>query len=220
MKKLLVDYFKIIIYTILIFGFIISSFYLLINYYYISEIKRKIYVGPNDSSYLSYQEKLTKIATNLTNFTAKNNHTAEEKLLYIEINNCHMVMQEAGTLGKIPVNTYFSNKDVYDLGSKFQSRVYNVCWAENLSSLLHVDNSSKFSNMVLPIKSSVELLNSQVQYALKELENNSSYFYSTNINAYTIRNYLDTDYNMIVSSYNGLADIVLYLSELLNGGNK
>ena len=218
MKNLLVDYFKVIIYTVIGFVLVVSSFYLLINYYHSEELKRTVFISSNDNNYIDYQEKIKRITNNLEKFKSKNNHTTEENLLYESIFNCQMVMQEAGTFGHIPVNINFTNKNVYDLGSKFQSRVYNVCWAQNLSSIANFNHNSKFYIAFEPINKSVSLLSNQNQYALKELENNSSYFYSTNISSYIIRNYLETDYEIIVSSYNSFADIVLYLSELLNGG--
>ena len=57
-------------------------------------------------------------------------------------------------------------------------------------------------------------------FALDEIKNNSSYYFNTNISSATIRNNLLSDYNIIASSYNEFAKMVLTLSEVLNeGGN-
>ena len=56
--------------------------------------------------------------------------------------------------------------------------------------------------------------------ALEEIHNNSSYFFTTKVASTTIRNYLRSDYNIIVDSYQDFANIILNLSELINkGGN-
>ena len=74
----------------------------------------------------------------------------------------------------------------------------------------------EFQDVAPYVTSSINTINNQVNFALAEIQNNSSYFYTTNITSSTIRNYLSSDYTMISNAYNEFADIILNLSETIN----
>ena len=114
------------------------------------------------------------------------------------------------------MNKYYNSYDVYKLGQKFQGSLINSCWVVQLS-YLTTDAAPKGFEEVMPfVKREVDIIGDKVEYALEELENNGSYFYSTGITSATIRNYLRSDYIAISKSYNDFADVILQLSKLIN----
>ena len=216
MKKFIKEYLKIISYTALGLVFIVSSFYLVMNYYHYEELKKQLYISSGDANYLSYQIKINEINNNLNLFRSKNSTNDNLKTMYNKLLTCQSVLQSDGTLATLPVNTYFNSYDIYQLGSKFQTDILNVCWALHLSYLTEEDVASEFQDVAPYVKSSINTINNQVNFALAEIQNNSSYFYTTNITSSTIRNYLSSDYTMITNAYNEFADIILNLSETIN----
>ena len=216
MKRFIKEYLKVISYAALGLIFIVASFYLVMNYYHYEELKRPLYISSGDINYLNYQEKLNEISNNLNEFRSKNSTNDNLKTMYNKLLTCQTVLQSDGTLANLPVNTYFNSHDIYELGSKFQTDVLNVCWALHLSYLTEEEVALEFQDVAPYVTSSINTIHNQVNFALAEIQNNSSYFYTTNITSSTIRNYLSADYTMISNAYNEFADIILNLSETIN----
>lgn len=216
MKKFIKEYLGVLAYTTIGFVLIISSFYLLMNYYHKEELNKVLYITENDVNYQNYLSKIERIERNLTKFQNKKSTNKAYTLMYNKLSTCHIVLTGEGTFYKFPVNTYINSYDVYKLGARFQSDILNVCYAMHLSYLKDENLSDEFKSIAPYVISSIETITSQSNFALKELQNNSSYFYSTNITSSTIRNYLSSDYQVIVNSYLEFADIILALSEEIN----
>ena len=216
MKKFIKEYLNIIAYSITGLILVITSFYLIMNYYHYEEVKTTIYVSENDINYQGYKDKLEKIKTNLNVFSKSKITDTKLRAIYNKLSTCSSVLGGNNTLANIPTNHYFTSKEVYDLGSKFQTDVLNICWALHLSYITEENTDYRFKEVAPYIKNSVGIISSQVNFALSEIQNNSSYFYTTNITSSTIRNYLSSDFTSIAKAYNDFADIVLSLSEQLN----
>ena len=212
MKSFIRNYLKILALTITALVFVLTSFYFIMNYYHSEELKRQIYISENDINYKNYKEKLASINTNLIKFRNIKNPSNDDRKMYDRLVTCYNSLDSFGTLSKMNVNTYHSSKEIHDLGSKFESYVLNNCWATNLSFLKQDDVPEKYKAVAPFISNYVNTISSQIDNSLSEIENNGSYFYSTNISSATIRNYLTSDYSMIARSYNDFASIVLELS--------
>lgn len=216
MKKFIKEYLRIFAYTAIGFVLIISGFYLMLNYYHKEELGKVLYVSENDVNYQNYKSKIERIETNLNKFQKKKSKNKAYTTMYNKLTTCQIVLTGEGTLFKLPINTYINSYDVYKLGSRFQSDVLNICYAMHLSYLKEENLPSEFESIAPYVLSTIETISSQTNFALKELQNNSSYFYSTNITSSTIRNYLSSDYQVIVNSYIEFADVILALSEEIN----
>lgn len=218
MKKFLNDYLNIIIYTILGFTFIIAGFYLMINYYHSQEIKTPIYISDNEIKYTSYRNTIQELDTSLSKY--KNTDDEIRRDIYNKVNTCSTILKSEGTLYTLQTNQTLSSYDVYKLGEIFQSTILNVCYATHLSYLNEDNIPNTYKNLGSLIQNNVNILSNQTTFALDEIKNNSSYYFNTNISSATVRNNLLSDYNLIASSYNEFAKMVLTLSEVLNeGGN-
>ena len=216
MKKFIAEYLHIIAYTAVGLVFVISSFYLVMNYYHSRELSAPLYIRNSDSNYGNYISKIEEIKTNLETFSKKSNKDNESRELYGKLASCNAVLGGEGTLATLKPGTYYKPVDVYKLGSKFQTDLLNICWAIHLSYLIGDEAPTKFKTTAPYIKNTIDALASKVEYSLDEIQNNSSYYFNTNITASTIRDPLAVDYENIASSYNEFADIILNLSKDIN----
>ena len=216
MKKYLKDYLKIIAMSITGLIFSIASFYLIMNYYHNEELNRYIYIGENNVYYTNYKAKLERISDNLITFSNKNHKKSSYEKLHSDLVTCYNSLSSEGTLLDLKTNQFLGPKDVYSLGSSFQSNALNVCWAVHLSYIKN--DTTDFKDIGPFIANNVSSINNEINNAVLEIQNNSSYFYTTNITSSTIRNYLDNDFSVIANSYNEFADVVLLLSEKLKDG--
>ena len=217
MKNFIKEYLNIIAISITGFVFVLTSFYFVINYYHSDEVKKQIYVGQNDPKLITYKDTVDKIKNNLDSFQKKGVTTGSYHNMYNNLNTCYTTL--VTNYYNVETNRFYSANDIYNLGGKFQSEVLNICWALHLSSIKE-SNISDFKKIYPLVTNQVNGISKKTNNALEEIMNNSSYFYTTKITSVTIRNYLTNDYNMIVDSYQDFANIILYLSELLNeGGN-
>ena len=218
MKKFIKDYIKLISLALTGLVFILGSFYLIMNYNHSEELKKTIYITPNDYYYKKHQEILADLSENLIEFRNKKINNASYSTMYQSLSNCYNVLQSDGTLSKVIPNNSYTSLDVYNLGDTFQNTVINSCYVLNLSYLKTDDVPKEFKSISPFITSYVDSINLNIEDSLSEIQNNSSYFYSTNITSAAIRNYLRSDYKIIANSYNDFASILLYLSEYINNG--
>ncbi|MBQ8891427.1 MAG: hypothetical protein IJ068_01010 [Bacilli bacterium] len=216
MKKFIKDYIKIISTTLIGLVFVLASFYLMINYNHSEEIKKQVYISYNDSRYQEGQEILRKINDNLVKFQNNSNKSNAKVLMYNSILNCYNVLQSEGTFFTLKPEKSYSSYEIYELGENFQSKLINSCYVLNLSYLKTEDLPNEFKDVAPFVTSYVDSINANVQDSLAEIENNSSYFYTTNITSATIRNYLNSDYSTIANAYIDFANIILNLSENIN----
>lgn len=216
MKEFIKEYIRLIANTTILLILMVASFYIFINYYHAKEISQRIYVGTGDVNTLNYKSTLEEINTNLNNFSSKRVQDRELTNLYVKLLSCNNLLKSNETLNTIEENKYLNVLDVYNLGTKLQSDLLNACWALNLSYLNEVEKDSVFYDIAPYITENMETLFNQTDFALLEIQNNSSYFYTTSITSSTIRNSLLADYSIIADSYNSFADNILLLSKYIN----
>ena len=217
MKKFIKEYIKIISTTLIGLVFVLASFYLMMNYNHSEEIKKQVYIAYNDSKFQEGQEILNKINNNLNKFNSKSGNKSNAKMLmYNSLENCYNIMKSNGTFFTIRPEKYYGPSEIYTLGTNFQNKMMNSCYILNLSYLKTNDLPSEFKDIAPLVTSYVDSINANVQDSLSEIENNSSYFYTTKIASATIRNYLNSDYKTIANAYIDFATIILILSENIN----
>ena len=220
MKEFIKEYLNIIAGAIIGFVFVLTSFYLVMNYYHYTELDKSIYIDNNDMRLNEYKETVNKIKNNLDTYsnTRKDNNKYEN--IYQNLSTCYNVMTAKDLYYKIETNRYYKPYDLYLLGGKFQSDVLNICWALHLSSIGEESYPKEVRRYAPLVKNNVKTIIRKTSDAMDELQNNSSYFFTTKITSATVRNYLTSDYETIVNSYQEFANIVLNLSNVINeGGN-
>lgn len=220
MKNFIAQYIRIIAYTTIGLILLVSGFYIMINYYHSQEVKNNLYIADGEINLQNYNSKIEEIERNLNKFNSKN-ATQVNRNMYNKLNTCTSVLKSEGTFKSINYNSYYNSVDIYKLGSKVKTDLLNVCWVLHLSYITGEDAPEEFKTIAPYIQNSIDMISKQTSFALEEIQNNSSYFYTTSVTSSTIRNYLSSDYQIIANSYNKFADILLELSKLINeGGNK
>ena len=218
MKKFIKDYIKVIGITLTGLVFILASFYLIMNYNHSEEISKTIYIGENDILYQKQKNTLNQLSNNLIIYKNKKINNEAYNIMYENLLSCYNVLQRDGTFSKINPNNTYTSFEIYNLGDKFQNDVMNSCYVLNLSYLKTSDVPKEFKSIAPIIVSYIESINKNLNDSLLEIQNNSSYFYTTKITSTTIRNYLNSSYKTIANSYNDFAEILLYLSDYINNG--
>ena len=216
MKKFIKNYIKVISTALIGLVFTLASFYLIMNYNHSEEIKKQVYISFNDSKYQTGQETLKKINDNLNKFKQDGKSNNAKVLMYNSILNCYNAMQSEGTFFTLRTDKNYNSFEIYNLGANFQSKIINSCYVLNLSYLKTDDVPKEYKKVAPFINSYVDSISANVQDSLAEIENNSSYFYTTNITSVTVRNYLNSDYSTIANAYIDFANIILNLSENIN----
>ena len=82
MKKFIREYLRVIAYTATGLVFVITSFYLLMNYYHSEEVKKPLYISANDIDYVEYNEKLEEISDNLKKYDNSGNRDTNLRTMY------------------------------------------------------------------------------------------------------------------------------------------
>lgn len=220
MKKFITDYLNIIIYCILGLVLMIASFYLFINYYHSEEVKTTIYVSDTDAKYLNYKQNIETLDNNLTKYKNSTNKDKSKDTLYNKLYTCSHILKDTGTFYQVIPNQFYTNHDIYQLGSKFQTDILNICYASHLSYLTTNEVDENLQIVGSFLKNDVNILSNQIKFAMEEIQNNSSYYFSTNVSSSTIRNSLSSDYTIIANSYIEFANILINISNTLTeGGN-
>ena len=173
MKKFITDYLNIIIYCILGLVLMIASFYLFINYYHSEEVKTTIYVSDTDAKYLNYKQNLETLDNNLTKYKNSTNKDKSKDTLYNKLYTCSHILKDAGTFYQVIPNQFYTNYDIYQLGSKFQTDILNICYASHLSYLTTNEVDENLQIVGSFLKNDVNILSNQIKFAMEEIQNNS-----------------------------------------------
>lgn len=222
MKKFIIEYIKIIGYTVIGIIFAYSSFYLLLNFYHAKELKRSFsYDAKEDSNYMSVLEKMDQVQINLTQFNAANykGSVPVHYLLNIQgrLENCRKQFSNEAYLN-LQNKQEITFQEVGNLRDSFQNNILSTCLVEQLYDMAVTDETDRFPiaslkriapYVELNIK---ELLNS-TNYLSTDLLNNSIYHFTTEHTNNNLFNKLKFSYSELLSSYNKSADLLLQLSE-------
>ena len=223
MKKFIKEYIRVIAFSIigLIFGF--ASFYLMINYNHNEEVKKGIYIGENEVNYGRHIELLNQLNDNISKINNKKSNSLFYNQITNSLNNCYNVLRSYNSFSSIQTNKEYKAYEIYKIGTYFQNDVLNVCWNNGFNFLINSTNSEtniivpeSYKSLSLIVDNYVKSINTNLTDSLREIENNSSYFYSTSISSLTVRNYLGSDYITIANSYNDFTSILIDLSLIVN----
>ena len=105
--------------------------------------------------------------------------------------------------------------DVYNLREDYQESIVNNCLVNNLSWLVLDNNginSSFLNTNRYLIDKHISLLSNSTSYLKKDLLNNSSYYYNTNIASSSLKNNSKDGFYEVMDAYNAATDFILYMS--------
>lgn len=215
------QYCKIIAYSLCGLVFAFASFFLIINLYHHLEISKKVTISfTTDAAMVKYQNSLDNINMYLTGFDINKYQgslssfqamAADQKLrkCYELLNND--VMKEFINKAEISII------DIYELRESFENDLMGTCVLGELIWFTQAD-SNNINNVYLKdnqklLELYINGLKSETNYLKKDLLNNSSYFFNTQLVSDTLRHNVKDGYYELMASYNKVSGLVELLSE-------
>lgn len=221
MKKLLLEYFNIIAYTItgLIFGF--SFFLLFINFYHYRDVNT-IYIK-QDSDKKAEQElnkKIETIKTNASSFDINSYKGTEDSYSLASVKSRLTLCAQSidtETFKNILSKEKLTIKDIYDMQQFYQSQIANECLIKQLYELTLTDNPKVNITTLKPITSFLEdninQLTKSTDYVQKVIKNNSSYMFNSEIAKTDLYEQTKDSYYTLLNNYILSIDFIYDVSE-------
>lgn len=214
------QYFKIIGNALIGMAFGFACFYLLLNMYHYFEIRRVVnYEGSNNSIMVKMNNKISMINTNINSFNPSNYHGSlsynEASKLKNKFNVCVNQINN-DVLKDIKNKTTIDIRDVYNLREAYENNVASKCLVNQFVWLTTLDSSYENEELVKN-KDIYNLIYNDLltdtDYVKKDLLNNSSYYFSTDISLLTGKNMTRDTFYQVLSSYDKSLDFILELSK-------
>ena len=213
------QYLKVISYVCTGLVFVFAAFYLLANCYHYMELRRDYQVSFNGHSLVvSLNETLNQVQENINSYNPNSyiGSLSNSKMTVIKqsLNQCIDVFNNE-TIKSMQDKTKITIVDVYKLRESYEDDVLNNCIVTNLYWLTTIDSSygsTYLYNNKDITKLYIDSLLSSTSYLKKDLLNNSSYFYNTNVASTSMKDNTRDGFNEVMDAYNKAADFVLYVS--------
>ena len=213
------QYLRIINYSILGILFAFSSFYILANLYHYFEIRRDYSVDVKALPVVNnINGNLTLINKNIDSFNANTYKGKIPTTIMMKIN--HNLKVCVDSLNNDTYKEMLNKKkitiiDVYNLREAYENNVLNNCLVNNINWLVLDNNgvnSTYLSTNKELITKHLNLLLIDTSYLKKDLLNNSSYYYNTNIASNSVKDNTKDGFYEVLDAYNSAADFILYIS--------
>lgn len=218
MKKFISEYIHIISTTLIVVLFGLSFFYILLNAYHYSTMATTIYVSKDNSNIKLYKTNIDKVTEIINNqdVQLKQGRNKEDYLkLNIKLKNIVGLLKntEVVSLYNIEGDTYLNYYDLYQLNDTYISKIIDGSYIINLRSLLEDDNivDRTIIEKIKSYESYFDIETSSAKYIKAELKDNSSYYYNTYVSSSSIRNPMDSNYDLIIKNHVEFSEVLLDL---------
>lgn len=219
--EFLKQYIKTINYILmgLVFGF--ACFYLLINAYHYLEIRKDFVVDLSSQPLITdLDSNISKINKNISIYNPNNYYgnipTNKMSVIYQGLKGCVNIFNTK-SLQDIKNKNQISIIDVYNLRTDYENVILSDCIVTNLYWTTTVNqeefNSTYLVNNKDMMKLYVDSLLDTTSYLKKDLLNNSSYYFNTNIASSSIKDNTRDGFYEVMSAYNNASEFVLFVSE-------
>ncbi|MDD6223530.1 MAG: hypothetical protein PUB18_00830 [bacterium] len=214
-------YLNIISYLLLGIVFSCSSFYLFINVFHFLELNQShLIVVADQDIVLDYDQKIHTIKSNIEVFNRDYYHGEIDSTAMLKIQQglqqCVSILNST-YLEKVRDQSALTIVDIYMLHNSFKNEILSDCilgelyWAISLKENSIVSSYLENNQMMLQLY--VDSLKNKTLYLEKDLLNNSSYFFQTNIMDSEVKNNIRDGFFEIFNAYNQACSYVEFLSE-------
>ena len=217
--EFLKQYLRIINYSIMGIIFAFSSFYVLANLYHYFEIRRDYVVNVKALPVINnINNNITSINKNIKSFNANNYKGKIPTTTMMKINqNLKTCVDSINneSYKEILNKNKVSVIDVYNLRESYENNILNNCLVNNISWLVSTENNinSTYLNANKElITKHINLLLIDTSYLKKDLLNNSSYYYNTNVASNSVKDNTKDGFFEVLDAYNSASDFILYIS--------
>ena len=221
MKKLLLEYSRLIGYTFtgLIFG--LAFFLIFLNYNHAKDIGEIADVSANlATTRESVQQKINTIKENAAVYdpnTYRGSYISYDlSNIQIRLNACASSFESEESQAYLQ-KTEYSLKEVYDFASFYQNKILNDCVVMQLnyfgSSDSEVMNIPSLATIRPFVRLNISKLMNNPAYIMSNIENADNYQFSNNDNKNTIFGLTKDSYYAILENYNASLDLAVEISE-------
>lgn len=225
MKNFILEYCKIISYTLMGLIFAYSAFYLLINVYHEKELNRSFsYNAQEDVTYHSVLEKLELVRNNVSGFNSGNYKGSISIHHWFSIQgriqNCAKVLENEAFLS-FQDKKEITLRDVGLLRDVVQNEVLNGCLVEQLYDIAVSNQTDRYPiaslKRIAPyMELNIKSLLGSINYISSDLLNNNIYYFTTEHTNTNLLNKAKLGYSELLAIYNRSADLLVQLSEWFN----
>ncbi len=221
MKNLLLEYMKIIGYTVTGLVFAYVSFYLILNLYHSMELSRKISINlDEDSTYSNVINKIDKVTENISNFNSGDYHgnipVGDLLTLKGKLEICTRQFKN-DTFIQLKDKSELGIKDIYSFATSFQGFVLNGCLIQQFYDLsvekedgsLPIESIRNFAPF---LKTDIELMIASSENTISNINYNNIYYFTTDHTNDTLFNKSAHNFYKTLTYYDKAADMALELS--------
>lgn len=224
MMEMFRQYFKIIGNTLVGIAFGFACFYIILNLYHYSEIRRTVsYEGSSNAVMVRINNKISMINTNISSFNPSSYRGSltynEASKLKNKFNTCVKEINNE-TFNEIKNKNVIDIRDVYNLRESYENNVASKCLVNEFVWLTNLDSSYQNQELVKNKDLYTMIYNdllSETDYVKRDLMSNSNYYFSTDISLLTGKNLTRDSFYQVLSSYDKALDFILELSEWYKG---
>lgn len=225
-KEFLLEYLRIITNTILGLIFAFASFYLILNYYHYTEVRRTFNKGNDDTSYSLLVKKTNELESiiskyNYNNYKGNYSRKTIDKL-NTNIKNCISNIKSS-SLYQLTGNRHINVKDIYVISNNFEKTIINDCLVLELNWLIDENNKeveNGYLKNIRPYAKSIIISTSRNMTSIKnQILNNSSYYFNTNTASATIWDINRNGYQTLIDSSVDILDLLSTLANYIESGD-
>lgn len=216
MKKFILEYVNIIGYVITGLIFSLAVFILFINFYHYKEVA--ITYNKGDSymnTYNTSKETIQSIKNDLSVYDPNAYHGVADNTTLMQIHgrlNLCVSAFENSKVNDILQKQVVGIKDVYSFSTLYQSEILNDCVVMQIYSI-NGSNIPSYNAIKPYIDLDVKSLLSDLNYTKKNLQNNSSYQFTSDFDRVNVFDITRDSYTNIEASYNRSLELVKLLSQ-------
>lgn len=218
-KKVLIEYFNLIGFSItgLVFGF--TFFLLFINFYHYKEVNSTYLKQDSDFKINNeIENKLNKINENISSFDV-NTYVGLENVYSLasiksRLNTC-VTKINTEEFNKLLNKKEINVKDIYDMQQFYQINISNECLVKQLYEITSPESKIKISNSntaMLFMQDDIESLIKSTDYLQKVIKSNSNYTFSSNASKIDLYDSTKDSYYEIINKYNSSIDYIYDVS--------
>lgn len=221
MKEPLTKTLKVVVTCLTVALFVLGIYYTIINILHASYLKETHTINELDENYVSFQENLSKIETNLKKYKYANDKFAYNKKTLGElsegINKCLYSLKSNDGLAQYKIDDKVGYQELAKLNNYFLNNIVNECWILSLGFItLNPDSYKGYLNeSFTSYNRLVNLLVDNADYLNEEFNNNSSYHYSNDYFQIRVFDEINRKYTMVTRNYQELSNIILEISNYL-----
>ncbi len=220
MKNILLEYIKIIGYTVVGLVFAYSAFYFILNFHHAKELSRTVSINVKENDmYNKIANNIAEVKGNIAGFNSGKYHGNVPLGFLLTMSGKLEICTrqfENETFMQLQDRTEFGAQDIYQFATSFQSSILNGCLIQqfyDLSSSTGNEIPDASVRSFAPfLKTNIESMIDSSSYIISSYHYNNIYYFTTDLTNNTLYNRSSQAFYKTLSLYDKSSDLLLELS--------